>query len=246
MCTKAFKSKLAFETTYSTTCYNHNGSTFTDLKIVSFQEENEEVSLPCVDFVLVWESKSTFSSSDEAKSKLKIFEHNLEQEGLTISRQQHLETGLHFVKIFAPLEVLKRYAEILKLRLPMKKFEHIQEVHARINSIIPAIGDVVENVKNRFIRSFSYDQEKFPSKNQDLTAVFSRDKEYLFDIERDDFFTQSTRSRVIEFILKRKRLTLDTPLDDFSFGIERALADGVYTAAYPLHDVRIIRINRGK
>ena len=81
-----------------------------------------------------------------------------------------------------------------------------------------------------------------PAKSQDLTAVFSRDKEYLFDVEREDFFTQSIRARVIEFILKRKRLSSDT-LDDFSFGIERALTDGVYTAAYPLHDVRIIQNN---
>ena len=155
-----------------------------------------------------------------------------------LSRQQHLETGLHFVKIFAPTEVLKRYAEILKLRLPMKKFEHVQEVHAHIVSIIPAIDDVVKGVKNKFTESFMYNEEKLPNKYQDLTAVFSRDKEYLFDMEREDFFTQSTKARVIEFILKRKRLSPDIQ-DDFSFGIERALSDGVYTAAYPLHDVSL-------
>ena len=190
----------------------------------------------------MWDSKSELSFSDEAKSKRNTFEHNLEQEGLVLSRQQHLETGLHFVKIFVPLEVLKRYAEILKLRLPMKKFEHVQEVHEHILSIIPAIGNVVKGVKNRFTEPFMYNEEKLPSKKQDLTAVFSRDKEYLFDVEREDFFTQSIRARVIEFILKRKRLSPDT-LDDFSFGIERALTDGVYTAAYPLHDVRIIQNN---
>ena len=43
---------------------------------------------------------------------------------------------------------------------------------------------------------------------------------------------------MIEFILKRKRLSPDVE-DDFAFGIERALNDGVYTAAYPLHDVNI-------
>ena len=58
-------------------------------------------------------------------------------------------------------------------------------------------------------------------------------------MERPNFFTQSMRSRVIEFILKRKRLSADA-LDDFAFGIDRALNDGIYTAAYPLHDVRMI------
>ena len=30
--------------------------------------------------------------------------------------------NLKFMKIFAPLEVLRRYAEILKIRMPIKRF----------------------------------------------------------------------------------------------------------------------------
>ena len=75
-----------------------------------------------MDFVLVWDSNT--SNSDRANETRNIFENNLEQEGLILSRYEHFETGLHFVKIFAPNEVLKRYAEILKLRLPMKKVRH--------------------------------------------------------------------------------------------------------------------------
>ena len=125
----------------------------------------------------------------------------------------------------------------------MKNFEHIKEVQAEIRNTIPIIGEVVMGVRNRFkgvrnqfIEPFLHDQEKLPNKNQDLTAVFSRDKEYLFDLEQTNFFTQSIKSRVIEFILKRKRFSPED-VDDFSFGIERALSDGIYTAAYPLHDV---------
>ena len=39
-------------------------------------------------------------------------------------------------------------------------------------------------------------------------------------------------------IQKRKRLSDDVN-DEFDFGIDRALADGIYVAAYPLHDVRM-------
>ena len=73
-----------------------------------FQEDD----LPGVDFVLVWDSKSELSALDSTKVKRDTFEFNLEQEGLELSRQQHLETGLHFVKIYAPMEVLKRYVYI--------------------------------------------------------------------------------------------------------------------------------------
>ncbi len=44
------------------------------------------------------------------------------------------------------------------------------------------------------------------------------------------------RSRIVEFILKRKRLSEDVS-DEFAFGIDKCLSDGTYSAAYPLHDV---------
>ena len=47
------------------------------------------------------------------------------------------------------------------------------------------------------------------------------------------------RSRIIEFILKRKRLSEDLD-DEFAFGIDKCLSDGIYTAAYPLHDVSLV------
>ena len=103
-----------------------------------------------VDFVLVWSSSSNKNVPDAAAvedsaaevlvesggggdtgdhknnaCKLararRIFEANLELEGLVLEYEPPESNGLNFVKITAPLTVLKRYAEILKLRLPMKK-----------------------------------------------------------------------------------------------------------------------------
>ncbi len=74
-----------------------------------------------VDFVLVWDSKSVLSNSQEAKRKRQNFEHNLIEEGLVLTKDLDEQSGLTFVKLYAPDEVLIRYAEILKFRLPMKK-----------------------------------------------------------------------------------------------------------------------------
>jgi hypothetical protein len=79
-----------------------------------FQDEGHSV-----DFVLVWTESSAVSYSDAAFKKREIFEHRLVEEGLILEREQNLL--LHFVKIHAPVEVLGRYTEILKLRMPMKK-----------------------------------------------------------------------------------------------------------------------------
>lgn len=55
-------------------------------------------------------------------------------------------------------------------------------------------------------------------------------------MDDEDFFTSSIRSRIVDFILKRKRFKEELD-DEFAFGIERLLSEGIYSAAYPLHDV---------
>lgn len=56
-------------------------------------------------------------------------------------------------------------------------------------------------------------------------------------MDTPNFFTPAIHSRIVQFILDRKRFS-DNYNDDFAFGIERLLNDNVYNAAYPLHDVR--------
>lgn len=48
-----------------------------------------------------------------------IFEENLENEGLQLEREQ--TQRIHFVKIHVPKNVLHKYCEILKIKMPIKK-----------------------------------------------------------------------------------------------------------------------------
>lgn len=59
-----------------------------------------------------------------------------------------------------------------------------------------------------------------------------------FNAEDENFFTSSIRSRIVDFILKRKRFKSNLD-DEFAFGIERLIQEDTYSAAYPLHDVPI-------
>lgn len=52
-------------------------------------------------------------------TKREIFEDNLINEELELERD--CVENIHFTKIHTPVEVLRRYSEILKLRLPMKE-----------------------------------------------------------------------------------------------------------------------------
>lgn len=164
-----------------------------------------------------------------------VFEINLEKEGLELEYEQVETNGLHFIKIHAPKEVLRRYAEILKLRLPMKDLPGCQMPHQTSN--YPIIKEV-NTFFRRIMSKYYVNTTIFPTMRQKFTAVYSRDKEYLFDLNSPNFFT-SARSRIVQFILDRTKFT-DTKDDDFAFGIERLISEHAYVATYPLHDVSFI------
>lgn len=72
-----------------------------------------------IDFVLVWKPCDDNAQESLRCTKRAIFEENLVNEGLEVERET-IDT-LHFTKLHAPIEVLRRYSEILKLRMPMKE-----------------------------------------------------------------------------------------------------------------------------
>nr|XP_029733107.1 anoctamin-4-like isoform X6 [Aedes albopictus] len=77
-----------------------------------------------VDFVVVWKTALEEETHlEEIREKKRfIYEQNLVRDGLELEREV-IENEIHFIKIHAPLEVLRRYSEILKLRMPMKEGE---------------------------------------------------------------------------------------------------------------------------
>lgn len=77
-----------------------------------------------VDFVLVYE-KSDNKKEEERNRNRMCFEENLKHEGLILDCDQ--DGSLYYVKIHAPHEVLCRYSEIMKIKLPMKEVGIIPE-----------------------------------------------------------------------------------------------------------------------
>ncbi|XP_053600651.1 anoctamin-1 isoform X3 [Plodia interpunctella] len=207
-----------------------------------------------IDYVLVWEAGKEDATTQEAYEQRRIFEENLENEGLQLEREAPPELhGLHFIKVHAPFQVLRDYSEILKLRMPMKecskirksgrtnailnaamymsKFSALRDVTEKTNSLI----DRVDACWDRFMSKIRVDPELFPERKHRLTAIYSKDKDYLFDTTSECFWTPSIRSRIVQFILDRKKFS-DMPNDDFAFGIARLISNSTYSAAYPLHD----------
>lgn len=161
-----------------------------------------------IDFILVY-NKATKSPSEKDvifKACRKQFESNLRDEGLELEYAKD-RSGLKFVKIHAPWDVLIRYAEIMKLKMPMKQIE----------------------TSWRLV----FDEEDPYSKGK-FTAPFTRDKLYLFDVppQKDRFFSTSQRSQIVDFILKRKNFAANAN-DASSFGINRYLLSHLLSKYIP-------------
>ncbi|CAH0557259.1 unnamed protein product [Brassicogethes aeneus] len=184
-----------------------------------------------VDFILVWDGFDKDATTEASYTKRRIFETNLIKDGLELQYENQEKNGLNFIKIHAPIEVLRRYTEILKMRMPMKKLPAFNQIHTKTNFIIDGITNSWDKVKSILF----VDTDKFPEKGHRFTAIYSRDKEYLFDVDSPCFFTPAIHSRIVQFILDRKRFS-ENINDDFGFGMERLLNEKVYTAVYPLHD----------
>lgn len=74
-----------------------------------------------VDFVLVWDAKSVRATEPACIERRQLFERGLAAEGLQLEREPQQPNGLVCLKLHAPKDVLRRHAEILKLRMPMRE-----------------------------------------------------------------------------------------------------------------------------
>lgn len=59
---------------------------------------------------------------------------------------------------------------------------------------------------------------------------------YRFNTTEGEFFSVSTKNTIVNFILEREKFN-NQPEAVYDVGIVKLLSEGVYSAAYPLHDV---------
>ncbi|XP_012941487.1 anoctamin-4 [Aplysia californica] len=200
-----------------------------------------------IDFILSWSTEVTKKSAQAIQAR-KIFEENLQKEGLQLEYDlSGKET--QFVKVHAPFEVLRRYADILKMRMPMKESIAEQHIKDRFSdweggpidmTPLPSFGAKVWEHTIRLFRRilvpFQYDETMLPPLRRSYTCPYSANREYLFEIpkNKDELFSHATRSWVVDYILRRKPFSVST--DNFAYGVNKMIKDQIYTAAFPLHE----------
>nr|XP_048300055.1 anoctamin-2 [Myodes glareolus] len=164
---------------------------------------------------------------EERREQRDEFEHNLMAAGLELEKDLESKSqGSVFVRIHAPWQVLAREAEFLKIKVPTKKMYEIKaggSIAKKFSAVLQALSSplqprVPEHSNNRM---------------KNLSYPFSREKMYLYNIqEKDTFFDNATRSRIVHEILKRTACSRANN----TMGINSLIANNIYEAAYPLHD----------
>ncbi|XP_025200148.1 anoctamin-1 isoform X2 [Melanaphis sacchari] len=183
-----------------------------------------------VDFVLVSSSKAKAPVDIDGWNRRSAFEERIKEQGLLL--EEDVVGGLTFVKVHAPIPVLRRYCEILKLRMPMKEYPMTEHIPEKGFDLIEKIKKIIGRVIRIFV---TIDPGPFVPTKYILTAEYSREKSYLFNEDDPEFFSAEVRTLVIDFILNRVSWGKDQA-DINCVGIQCLLDGGVYRAAYPLHD----------
>ncbi|KAM4569542.1 anoctamin-6 [Odontesthes bonariensis] len=183
-----------------------------------------------IDFILVYEDedKKDFDkrhSSQKHKRQREYFEASLMKMGLELEATHSVvDEKVIFVKVHMPWDVLCTYAEVLHIKVPIQP----NDLSSR-----PSMWRFLSCITKAF-----YPSENLISKETDFfTAPFEKDhQEYFLIKDKDLFFTPSMRSRMAYYILSRAPYEIRGSRK--KFGITKLLGNGVYKAAYPLHDCR--------
>uniref|UniRef100_A0A670J0Y7 Anoctamin n=1 Tax=Podarcis muralis TaxID=64176 RepID=A0A670J0Y7_PODMU len=130
--------------------------------------------------------------------------------------------GIHYMKLSAPWEVLVYYAEELCMRAPLQ---------AHPNPDRNSSDDLLRKLHLPNIMA-----QQVPKKPVDYyTCAFRKSKldKFLGSEQHDSYFTNTQRHRIVYEILAR---TIYGKRKHAEMGIDRLLNEGVYSAAFPLHE----------
>ncbi|EDW40165.1 GL25113 [Drosophila persimilis] len=197
-----------------------------------------------VDMVLAWEEEDlgVMTEAEARRRDLRrSFMENLVKEGLEVEledKSQSFNEKTFFLKIHLPWRLETRLAEVMNLKLPIKRFITI--------SVKPSWDEenvVLRNVQywrevwQRLTKKIQLDQSLLEGETTFKAATANGNPEEQFIVkDRATAFTSAQRSLMVMQVLIR------TPYDETDrSGIRRLMNDGTYLGCFPLHEGRYDR-----
>ncbi|KAK9876029.1 hypothetical protein WA026_011144 [Henosepilachna vigintioctopunctata] len=191
-----------------------------------------------IDMVLVYEEEELGVMTEaEARRRdhRKIFQENLIREGLELELEHKdisFDGKTWFLKIHLPWKTKTRYAEVMGLKLPIKRFITIS-VKAwddeKQKKKQPTLWNKLQQAWWNF---FQYNTDLIEEDPSFYNATQGGDREEQFVVkDRVTEFSSSQRSMIVMQILLRVRYD-----ETDKVGIRRLINDNTYLACFPLHE----------
>ncbi|XP_070126839.1 anoctamin-7 isoform X8 [Equus caballus] len=190
------------------------------------------------DFVLVWEEdlkpgqqqdNTTRDKTDMHGDWRETFLDNLRAAGLCVDQRdvQDADSAVHYVLLSAPWAVLCYYAEELRLKLPLQESEEQPRIPSRNCPTRPPTG-----------RPACWSGWASPTSCWRTCLTCPRSttpasSKFLGSDNQDTFFSNTQRHQILFEILAKTPYGLEKK---GLFGIDQLLSEGVFSAAFPLHD----------
>ncbi|CAG2219297.1 ANO4 [Mytilus edulis] len=181
-----------------------------------------------IDYVLAYEDEQ----DEKKKERRQTFQDNLTDEGLILEfeeKENSINKKTSFVKVHCPWELLAKYAEITNMKMPLLE-----------NDMDEELTGFVEHCFSYLPSPFELSKDIIQDEPNYFTAPFNRDRVDQFIIkDKDTFFTNAQRSRIVYEILARTWFEHDKK-GKKRIGVSNMVNNGSYTAAFPLHDGRYL------
>ncbi|KAL6036764.1 hypothetical protein STEG23_014998 [Scotinomys teguina] len=185
---------------------------------------------PRIDFVLVWEEdlkdqdSATQDKRDTHEFWRETFLEKLRLAGLDVDQHdvQDKATAVHYILLRAPWAVLCYYAEDLRLKLPLQELPNqASNWSATLLERLGIPNILVEHVPDT------------PPEYYSCQFKASKLPWFLGSDNQDTFFSSTKRHQIVFEILAKTQYGHEKK---GFFGIDQLLAEGVFNAAFPLHD----------
>lgn len=199
-----------------------------------------------IDMIICYEEEYDGAMTEEQaiqREKRKCFHENIIKEGLDLEiedKSQSFDEKTYFVKVHLPWRTESRYAEVMNLKLPVKRFitisvkqEGDQQILGNtkfIRKLYTFLQKQMQNLKSLTMYNVNI-IEREPS-FYSATAGGKREEQFIVK-DRMTHYTNAQRSGIVFQILLRAKYD-----EGEKCGIRRLLNDGTYSACFPLHEGR--------
>jgi len=194
-----------------------------------------------IDYILAYRDME--DEDPQNKEIRDIFEDNLMKVGVHLERapkEESQDSETSFLKLHVPWKVILRYAERMKLKLPLREDKPEYQHHHNAKSDDCCCCSYKSFKKVMYCGGCCYinNTEKEEAiharcQSDNYTAVFERDLIESFDIKsQDEFINDTVRSRIAYRIMNEAR----HGTSKLDVGVQHLLTTEAYIAAYPLHD----------